>query len=129
MRIKLPAVIIALVVIMFAAGGCYYDNEETLYPSNGCDTADVKYSTHVSQIISSKCFQCHDNANAPVNGNGFSWEGYPNISGYLATSAHVFMSSIKHEIGFTPMPENNPKLSDCEIRTIEIWIQDGFPNN
>ena len=126
---KLPAVIIALLVIMFAAGGCYYDNEETLYPSNGCDTADVKYSTHVAPIITNRCYQCHDNANAPVNGNGVSWEGYANISGYLSTSAVYFLQSIKHEVGATPMPENSPKLSDCEIRIIEIWIEDGFPNN
>jgi len=126
---KFPAVIIILFVILSFSGGCYYDNEETLYPPGGCDTADVKYSTHIVEILDNRCLQCHNNVDFAVEGGGFSWEGYANISGYLSTSSAVFMSSINHEAGYTPMPYNLPKLSECEIRKIELWIEDGFPNN
>jgi hypothetical protein len=126
---KLPVAFIALLGIIFASGGCYYDNEETLYANNGCDTVDVKYSTHIVQLLDNNCYECHDNANAPVSGNGYSWEGYANDSTYLATSSDVFLSCIKHEVGYPAMPQGAPKLSDCDIRAIEIWIEDGFPNN
>lgn len=124
-------VVIVLVLIMSISGGCYYDNEETLYPVGVCDTADVKYSDQITYIISNKCYDCHDNANAAIAGDGNSWEGYANISGYLdgATGPSTFLNSINHVAGYTPMPKDRPKLSPCEIGTITIWIQDGYPNN
>lgn len=120
---------IVLIFMALVSTGCYYDKEEVLYPPGGCDTAVVKYSDQVSSIISNKCFDCHDNANSAIAGNGYSWEGYANISGYLATSANYFIMSINHEVGSVPMPKDRPKLSECEIRTIEIWIENGYPNN
>jgi hypothetical protein len=127
---KFPLVIeVMLIGIMFASQGCYFDNEETLYPNNVCDTVNVKYSTHIIKILDNQCYECHDNANAPISGNDYSWEGYANISGYLAGSSDVFLSCLKHEVGYPAMPQGSAKLSDCDIRIIELWIQDGFPNN
>ena len=120
--------IAVLTLVLVGSGGCYYDNEQTLYPSNGCDTANVKYSNQVTYIVSNKCYSCHSNATAPLSGNGVSFEGYANISAYLAISG-AFLPDIKQTVGSDPMPKNQPKLSDCEIRTIEIWIQNGYPNN
>lgn len=121
--------LIFLLFIIASSSGCYYDNEETLYPNGICDTADVKYSQQISYILSTKCYDCHDNANAPLSGNGVSFEGYSNISGYLDFSSSVFLSAIKHQPPFVPMPKDRPKLSECDIRTIEIWIQAGYPDN
>jgi len=129
MRKKIPVFIIILIVIAAITNGCYYDNEETLYPSQGCDTAVVKYSQQVTGILTNRCYECHNNANAPIAGGGVSWEGYANLSGYLNTGASYFMQCLKHSVGANPMPKDRPKLSECEIRTIEIWIENGFPNN
>jgi hypothetical protein len=32
--------------------------------------------------------------------------------------------AINHKPGFTPMPDGLPKLSDCDINTLTIWIRD-----
>ncbi len=115
--------------LLLVNSGCYYDSEEHLYPQGICDTADVKYSDQVTYIISNKCFDCHSNSTAPISGSNQSWEGYANISAYLSTGSTTFISSINHVAGYTPMPKDRPKLTDCEIRTLEIWIQNGYPNN
>jgi hypothetical protein len=122
---------IAMLVLALLSTGCYYDNEETLYPPGVCDTAEVKYSQQITYIISNKCYDCHSNATAAISGSNESWEGYANLSGYLAagTGAATFINSINHEVGYTPMPKDRPKLSPCDIRTIEIWIENGYPNN
>jgi len=39
------------------------------------------------------------------------------------------MGTIKHESGWSPMPKNGNKLSDCKIQKIDRWILDGTPNN
>jgi hypothetical protein len=128
---KFPAVVVALLLIAMASGGCYYDNEETLYPPQGCDTVNVKYSDQVNAIFVNKCFDCHSNNNAALYGDDQSWEGYANVYDYLVVPNQklYFLQAINHDINATPMPKNRPKLSDCEIRTFELWIADGFPNN
>ena len=30
---------------------------------------------------------------------------------------------------FSPMPKNLDKFSECKMRQIEIWIQNGAPND
>jgi hypothetical protein len=126
---KLVGIGIFFLMLLLAFSGCYYDNEETLYPQGICDTIDVKYSDQVIYIISNKCYDCHSNATAPISGSNESYEGYANISAYLTTNTPTFIGAINHEVGTIPMPKDRPKLTDCEIRTLEIWIQDGFPNN
>lgn len=118
-----------LITGMILHSGCFYDSEEHLYPPQICDTADVKYSDQVSEIISLKCYDCHSNSTQIIS--GVSFEGYANISSYLSIGigASYLMQSIKHEVGATPMPKDRPKLSECEIRTIEIWINNGYPDN
>ena len=41
------------------------------------------------------------------------------------------LGSITHGSGFTPMPypAGTPKMGDCEIRRIELWIEGGAQNN
>lgn len=126
---KFLGVVTTLILIMSISGGCYYDNEENLYPTGICDTVDVKYSNQVTYIITNKCFDCHSNATQALSGSDESFEGYANISGYLATSQTSFLGSINHVAGYTPMPKDRPKLSSCELGTLAIWIQNGYPNN
>jgi hypothetical protein len=34
-----------------------------------------------------------------------------------------------HSPGFSPMPQNDNKLSECNIAKIKKWIATGAPNN
>ena len=39
--------------------GCYYDNEEELYggDTTACDTANMRYSVEIKQILQANCYQ------------------------------------------------------------------------
>jgi uncharacterized membrane protein len=89
-----------------------------------CDTATFTYSAAVKPIMTGKCVGCHN----PNNLGG-------NID--LSTHAAVKVTalngklygSVAHLTGYSPMPKNSAKLSDCEIRQIQKWITAGSQNN
>lgn len=44
---------------------CYYDNEETLYPTKGgCDTTNITYTNTIKSIVDINCVGCHNAGNA-----------------------------------------------------------------
>ena len=122
----------SLIILLLAIlAGCYYDTEEELYPDQGsdCDTTNVTYSATVYPIISSTCTGCHSGS-AP-QGNVLL-EDYASISSAAAIPAGQYGSlygAISHDPGNSPMPKNGTQLSDCKIRQIKAWIDDGRPNN
>jgi hypothetical protein len=89
-----------------------------------CDTVNVTYAETVWPIVQGRCFGCH---NGPSPQGGISLDNYENIVAVANTGK--LMGSIKHEPGFSPMPQNGAKLSDCNITQIQKWINDGTPNN
>jgi hypothetical protein len=120
-------IIIALVIL----SGCYYDNEEELYPGGGgdCDTVNVTYSGTVLPIISDNCKTCHSGG-AP-QGNVLL-EDYASISAAGKITAGQYGSLygvISHHPDNSPMPKNGTQLSDCKIKQIKAWIDAGTPNN
>jgi uncharacterized membrane protein len=89
-----------------------------------CDTNTFTYSGAVRPLIESKCLGCH-NATAPSGGVNLS--DYTNTRA-LAINGRLY-GSIAHQTGYSPMPKNSAKLSDCEIRQVQRWIQAGAQNN
>lgn len=121
-RLFISLTAIAIFLLFFVS--CYYDNEEALYPTlnNACDTTSVTFSGTIVPILSSNCYSCHSNANAPFGGGI-----------HLQTIADVVTNSAKMAIsikqtGAKPMPPSG-KLSTCSIAEIDIWIRNGMPNN
>ena len=102
---------------------CYYDNEEELYP-NGCNTSDVTYSSAIVSIMEANCLSCHNNMSQ--NGN-VNLEGYDNILEYVEDGSLI--GSMRHDPGFSRMPQGTPKLSNCTIDRVQAWIDAGAPNN
>lgn len=120
-------IIFALAVL----SGCYYDNEEELYPNqpNDCDTTNVTYSGTILPIINSNCKTCHSGS-AP-QGNVLL-EDYTSISEAALTPAGQYGSlygAISHNPGNSAMPKNGTQLSDCKIKQVKAWIDAGAPNN
>ena len=70
------------------------------------------------------CTGCHNNTN-PLG--GLSLQGYNNIA-TVANDGRL-LGVLRWEPGFPKMPRNGNQLSDCIIREIEIWIENGTPNN
>jgi hypothetical protein len=111
-------------MISMLAYSCYYDVEEELYPSTGCETTNLSYSLDIVPILNNNCYSCHDQAS---NFGNITLEGYDNVLP-LATDGRL-LGAIKHESGFSPMPQNAAQLVACDIEKIETWIADGAPNN
>ncbi len=116
--------LLIFLLLLLGVQSCYYDVEEEIYPSTECMTTDVTYSTVVLKIIQKNCYQCHDEAN---NFGGVTLEGYDNLKGFVDNNQ--LLGVIRHESGFSPMPQNRAKLLDCDIEKIETWISAGALNN
>lgn len=127
MKLGLKSIFICLCVLyglMLIPSSCVSNNEEDLYPDETCDTLNVTYSLTIAPIINHNCNRCHS---AVAPSSGIPLEGYDNLK--ASVDDGLLVGSIKHEDGFIPMPEEAPKLPDCDIHQIEIWVNNGAPNN
>jgi len=109
---------------------CYYENQETLHgnPNPSCDTVAVKYSIHILPILQTYCYVCHSaTIVAEGGGGGYNFENFITLQ-TLALNGHLF-GAVNHSPGFSPMPKYGNKLSDCNISTFRIWINNGALNN
>jgi len=84
-----------------------------------CDTLDVTYAGSVVPIFETYCNACHSGV---TPGAGIDLTNYEHVATIAQTGQLV--GSINHISGFSPMPKDGNKLSLCEIRTIEIWLND-----
>ena len=117
------------IAMVLALSGCYYDNEEELYPagSGGCDTLAVTYPARIKPILENRCYGCHSQQNAPSGGSGYNLEDPATIQQFVSNGR--LLGAINHQSGFSPMPKGMPKLPDCEIKAIKTWIDNGAPLN
>ncbi len=121
--------IILLITLITSATGCYYDNEEKLYPpvSSGCDLSNVTFSGSVVPILQASCLGCHSNAQASGSGGGIRLENYSDVLTWAKNGS--LMGTVNHATGYSAMPKGGGKLSDCEIRQLQTWIDKGTLNN
>lgn len=95
----------------------------------GCDTTGtVSYINQVSPIVRNYCLGCHaaSNPSGGVNLSSFTQVKY--YADNLRNNVPIIDGAIRHMSGFFPMPQSG-SLSTCQIRTIELWIQQGKQNN
>lgn len=120
-----PLILFSL--ISFAAVSCYYDSEESLYPSLGssCDTTNVTFSGQVSEMLANNCLSCHSNSTAASSGNGIRLENYADVkSKAAAVSGAINQTGI-----YSRMPKNGGKLNKCLISQFDKWVREGTTNN
>lgn len=113
-----------LLTAILLLSSCYYDVEEEIYPDVGCDIEQITYTDDVLPIIQSNCYRCHDQAN---NFGGVTLEGYDNLKRFVDNDR--LLGAIRHEPGFSPMPQDRAQLPECTIQKIETWVADGAPDN
>lgn len=92
--------------------------------TDGCDTSNVTYSGTVVPILQLRCVGCHNSNTTSDNINLTLYSGVE-----LVASNGRLLGAINHAAGFTPMPLSGPKLPQCDIDKIRIWVEDGAPNN
>lgn len=119
-------IVFVVLVLMIIASACYNNNMEYLYPQvpGSCDTTNVTFSGKVKPILDNNCVGCHNTANALGSVN---LDGYSRVTVYVTNGK--LMGTLNHASGFSPMPKNGNKLSDCQINVIQIWINKGAINN
>jgi len=116
-----------MAIVLMSA--CYWDNEEDLYGNLPCISTNVSYKEDVELILILNCYNCHDEVNAPISGDGLNLEGYRNFSLYAQLYKNTLLESLNHNGSASYMPKNAAKLDTCSIRIIENWIIEGKQNN
>ena len=110
--------------VLLITVACAYDSEEDMFMDNDCQDDNVSFRMHIQPILETNCLGCHGTG---INTGGVTLEGYENLKVFVNNGR--FLGAVKHESGFSPMPQNANKLPDCQISQIEAWIDDGAENN
>ena len=108
--------------------GCYYDNEEDLYPVSklNCDTADMHFNANIFPVIQNRCNACHSAQNAPSIGGGIPLETYNQIK--AAVDNGTLYGSVSGNPDYYLMPKDQ-RLDNCTILCIKAWIDKGGVND
>jgi hypothetical protein len=100
------------------------DGAQNLVCASLCDSTVYTFSGAIKPLIEMKCQGCHSSSAA---------QGGINLSTYNGIKITVdngrLWGAVNHQIGFSAMPKNGAKLSDCELTQIRKWIEAGAPNN
>lgn len=114
-----------LAVVIVLSGGCYYDNEEDLYPNaTECDTLNITYEATIAPIMANSCNTCHS---GPSPSAGIKTDSYGDLA-IIANNGRLW-GVVSHAQGYSPMPKDQAKLSDCSLTKIGKWINSGLPEN
>ncbi len=94
-----------------------------------CDTLnDISYTTIISPLIHHYCGGCHSSTSAS---GGVVLDNYPSLSGIALTTENnqsLLVGVVRKLPGYRAMPPSG-ELSECNIRKIELWIQQGTQQN
>ena len=117
-------IIVYLLMLGLIIGGlsrCTYNNEEDLYPQIvECDTLNVTYSQTIAPIMSTNCNFCHSGATPPAN---VKTDTYDDLK--IIADDDRLWGCVNHESGYSAMPNDRPKLNDCDLKKIRVWLDNG----
>lgn len=89
-----------------------------------CFTSTVSYMEEIAPLIKTSCKGCHSGQN-PIG--GFSLDTYEQVK-EKALSGQLY-GAVAMEQGFVPMPLSQPRLLECDIERIMVWVDSGAPDN
>lgn len=107
--------------------GCTNNSEEELFgkqkPDN-CDLSQVTYALTIKPMLQQHCYSCHSSDIASGN---VVLDNYAGVKKQMDNGR--LLGAVRHLPGYTPMPFNGSKLSDCNIARIVKWFDAGAPDN
>ena len=107
--------IILFVTLLFLATSCYYDSQESLFPSLvACDSAKYSFKTDILPMINSNCNGCHNNT-------------APDLTTYNNIKSNA--STMYNDIVSGKMPKGGSPLDDCSKKQFKKWMDYGMPQN
>lgn len=92
-----------------------------------CSGANMSYSMDIRPIFQNNgCMTsgCHG---GDAMSNPLFMDSYESLKIYI--DANRLMGSLRHQNGFSPMPKQGEKLSNCELLKIDSWLVQGAQNN
>lgn len=125
-----------LVVFLVIAAGltaCDKNNAEQLHKQQ------VTYADDVAPILQKHCAECHVAGQQGARASGLSMDSYESLmkgtsfgpvinpGSAMASSLYILVSG-KDKLTIT-MPHGEKPLSDEEIETIRVWIENGAVEN
>jgi len=123
-KIVIIAAVLFAGIVLFS---CEYKKEVAPVVVVTCDTANVRYSVEIVNILSANCYSCHASSVAAASGGGNKLDTYTNVKGYA--SVGLLYNTVNHTPGYDFMPKNLPQISSCDIAKIRTWIRNGSLNN
>lgn len=122
-----PMISIVLSVMWIIS--CQHSPDDNINPDNpgnpppvdtiACDSSNVTYPGVVYPILQTYCISCHGGA---TPSGGLNFTKYGDVA-FVAETGQL-LGALKHLPGFSPMPQNAPRISNCEIALIEKWVSD-----
>jgi hypothetical protein len=104
---------------------CKEDTKEDIKPTDtsGCDTSFVpSYASKVQPILNDYCIGCHSSNNATA---GIALDNFNSSK----NNANKLIPAITHPTSLPSSKKMPPggKLKECDIVTIQRWVNSGFP--
>lgn len=127
--------VISFIFMVLIAFACQKENEEDLVNGNSngdngngdsssCSTENMSYEDDIAPVFANNCNSCHNDQNAS---GGVKTNTYDNLQPIIDNGS--LLGSIKHESGFSNMPQGQGQLPQCTIDKIEAWIDQGHEDN
>ena len=124
-RITVLFLIVSFIICSVFLHSCTKQNEEDILMDYiYCSDSIVSYQNNISPILNRDCVPCHNSTSAEAN---VALDTYERVQFFAASGA--LLAVVKHESGFTPMPQGEPQWNWCKINTLQKWIEQGMLNN
>lgn len=120
----LPPVLTIFILLTLFHLSCVNNNELDLYGVQECDTTNISWNSKISAILEKNCVICH---NDQLSYNGVRTDNYNSVL-VVVTNGRLF-GVVNHLSGYPQMPKDRGKLPDCELEQINLWLNNGAPEN
>ncbi len=112
--------------ILIALYGCEHDPIEPDPDDDPvtCDTVDVSFTADIAPFFNPKCLSCHAGA---FPSGGIDMSDHAGVM--VQVNNGRLLGAVRHEQGFSPMPQGQAKLNNCEIALLESWVTQGALDN
>src|SRR3989344_56307 len=117
MIIKKYILVVSFFSFIFFLFSCKKENKQDLdFEASLCALDTISYQLHISVVLNNNCMPCH---NASQQQGDVILDNYNDVAP-LANSGDL-LGVTRRDPGYTPMPSNTGKISDCSIAATEKW--------
>jgi hypothetical protein len=118
------AILVIVGLLTLIPQSCVNNNELDLYGIQECDTTNITWDSKISAIFEKNCVICHG---AEVSYNGVRHDSY--ASEMVVVNDGRLRGVVNHLDGFSKMPKDRDMLPECELKLINMWLDNGAPEN